>query len=205
MVKFSTTFFVTLVVVAPALAIPANMYHKRDATEQNIYQRTSEPEVETLASREPFFGLLMNIAKIGIKVGTKAAKGAKKIHSAHNKYNNRHKRDLDEESLTARAVHDEDIYARAFAGELTERQLQDLTERDPFFGLLLNLVKTGIKLGTKAAKGAKKIHSAHNKYKNRHRRDLDEESLAARELEEELEAREFDAEFDLRSNIEDLD
>jgi hypothetical protein len=68
-----------------------------------------------------------------------------------------------------------------------------------------NIAKIGIKVGTKAAKGAKKVHSAHEKHKNRRKRDLDEESLAARELEEELEAREFDAKFDLRSNIEDLD
>ena len=75
-----------------------------------------------------------------------------------------------------------------------------------FFMKIRNIAKIGIKVGTKAAKGAKKIHSAHNKYKNRrHKRDLDEESLAARELEEELEAREFEPKFDLRSNIEDLD
>lgn len=76
-----------------------------------------------------FLWKLRNIAKIGIKVGTKAAKGAKKIHSAHNKYKkykNRHKRDLDEESLAAREL-EEELEARELDAKFDLRSnIEDL-------------------------------------------------------------------------------
>lgn len=120
-----------------------------------------------------------------------------KEHVARELAENVYERGLDAEDLSL-SVRD------FYESDLSEREVNDLVERDPFFGAIFKVVKAAVKIG----KGAKKVHDA----KNRHRRDLEDEvyqrsldgEVMERDFEEELQAREVDHEFYERE-IEDLD
>jgi len=109
-----------------------------------------------------------------------------KEHVARELAENVYERGLDAEDLSL-SVRD------FYEGNLSRREVNDLIERDPFFGAIIGVVKAAVKIG----KGAKKIHDAK---KNRRKRDLEDEvyqrslegEVMERDFEEELQAREVD-------------
>lgn len=108
-----------------------------------------------------------------------------KEHVARELSENVYERGLDAEDLNL-SVRD------FYEGDLSMREVNDLVEREPFFGAIFSAVKAAVKIG----KGAKKIHDAKNRH--RRKRDLEDSEVYQRSLDGEVMERDFEEEFQAR-------
>lgn len=181
--RFTAVALIAASVAAPALAnfvegydnsIDAREYNDLiDMIEREDLQLDARDFDDEVFQRDPFFRHVKQWWNN--RKGNQAAAGA-------------------EQGMEARE-YDEELMTREF-DEYFRRELEDLVERDPLFGI--NHIKKWFGKGNQQPAADQQQYAQRDFDDEFEARDFEEEELAARDFDDELEAREYDNELEAR-------